>query len=65
MRQATHFTEMVRVRAPAGLPEALTQAAKARNMRTSDYVRQCMLACLALDGIRLRDGCVEQTKANA
>jgi hypothetical protein len=63
--QTAQYTEMVRVRAPAGLPEALAQAAKARNMRVADYVRQSMLACLALDGIRLRDGRVEAAEARA
>jgi hypothetical protein len=63
--QTAQYTQMIRFRAPPGLPEALAQAAKARNMRAADYMRQALLAILTLDGIRLCNGQVEQAKRAA
>jgi hypothetical protein len=54
-----HFPEMLRVRVPRGLPEALAHGARARNTTIAEYARQALLAVLAEDGVRLRDGQVE------
>jgi hypothetical protein len=61
----SHFPELVRVRVPRGLPEALAMGASARNTSPAEYARQALLAMLAQDGVRLRDGRVEATQDGA
>ena len=56
---ACAFPELLRVRIPAGLPEALVLGARVRNTKPAEYVRQAVLTALAQDGVRLRDGRVE------
>jgi len=55
----SHFPELLRVRVPRGLPEALALGARARNTSPAEYARQALLVVLAKDGVHLRNGRVE------
>ena len=50
------FPELLRVRGPRGLAQALSLGARFRNTSRSEYVRQTLLRGLAEDGVHLRDG---------
>ena len=57
------FPEDVRVKAPLGAKEAIAVAAELNNTTQSEFVRRAILSALAVTGIRLRRGRVEQVTA--
>ena len=63
MTKAINFQEELRVRAPKGLNEALRIAARRRSTTPSEWARQALLLQLEGVGVCLRDGVVQEVKA--
>ena len=61
----TRFPEALRLRVPRGLPAAVKAAARRHHTSAPEWVRQVLLRGLELEGLRLRDGSVEEDHPDA
>ena len=52
--EVRQLPEVLRMRAPAGLPAAAAVAARRRHMSVSEWARRHLLAALEADGIHLK-----------
>lgn len=53
---ACAFPDVLRVRIPAGLRQALAMASRVHNQTASEFTRQTLISALADEGIRIRNG---------
>lgn len=60
---APRFPTVIRLRGPAGLPEAIDAVARRRHTTAAQWMRDALLERLAAEGLRLRDGQVEAHEA--
>ena len=56
------FPEALRLRVPRGMPAAVEAAARKHHTSSPEWVRQLLLRGLAAEGLRLRDGRVEEAE---
>jgi hypothetical protein len=60
------FADALRVRVPAGLPDAIEIAARRRHTTSSEWLRQALLRNLENEGLFLREsGRIEQLEPTA
>ena len=59
------FPEALRLRVPRGLPEAVKAVARRHHTSAPEWVRQILLRGLESEGLRLRDGSVEEDRPGA
>ncbi len=50
-----HYPDKLRLRVPAGLPDALRRAAQQNHTSSSEWARQALLRGLAAEGLQLSD----------
>jgi hypothetical protein len=57
------FPTLVKFRAPVGFQEALSAAARRNHTSASEWARQVLLREMRREGLRLRNGSVEDLKS--
>jgi hypothetical protein len=58
------FPSVLRVRGPAGLPQAIDAAARRRHTTGAQWMREALIARLEAEGVRLTaDGSVTELRA--